>query len=228
VEDRRLLAVDPRLKEQRLDLARVLPNHGDFKGAFAECQEVLREESPEEPKDNELFDVTMSFTAHEQLARIFMAQGSAADAVGEFKVALALNPNATLLRFGLAEALDKAGASGQAEEELRDVLREDPNDALTHNELAWIYATATDRRYRNPVAALEIAEKAVTLSGGSQGFVLDTLAEAYYVNRRLAEALTTEKKAIELDPKNVDLQAQLRKFQIASLSPALSALRDLR
>jgi tetratricopeptide (TPR) repeat protein len=226
-EDRRLLAVNPRLKDQRLDLARVLQNNGDFKGAFAECEEVLHEQSLEEPKDNELFDVTMSFMAHEQLARIFMAQGSAADAVSEFKVALAINPGATLLRFGLGEALDKAGASGQAEEELRDVLREDPNDALANNELAWIYATATDRHYRNPVAALEIAQKAVKLSSGSRGFILDTLAEAYYANHRLAEALTTEKKAIELDPKNADLQVQFRKFQIAALSPQLSAIREL-
>jgi tetratricopeptide (TPR) repeat protein len=227
-EDRRLLAVNPRLEDQRLDLARVLQNKGDFKGAFAECEEVLHEQSPEGPKDDELFDTTMSFMAHEQLARIFMAQGSAADAVGEFKVALALNPNATLLRFGLAEALDKAGASGQAEEELRDVLREDPNDALTNNELAWIYATATDRHYRNPAAALEIAQKAVKLSSGSRGFILDTLAEAYYVNHRLAEALATEKKAIQLEPKNADLQAQLRKYEVSASAPAFSALRSLR
>jgi tetratricopeptide (TPR) repeat protein len=98
---------------------------------------------------------------------------------------------------------------------------------LRLNELAWFYATAADRRYRNPMEALEIAQRAVKLSGGNQGFILDTLAEAYYVNHRLAEALTTEKKAIELDPKNADLQAQFRKFRIAALSPQLSAIRGL-
>jgi cytochrome c-type biogenesis protein CcmH/NrfG len=56
---------------------------------------------------------------------------------------------------------------------------------------------------------------------------VDTLAEAYYVNHRLAEALATEKKAIQLDPKNADLQAQLRKFQIVALSPEFSALLEL-
>jgi tetratricopeptide (TPR) repeat protein len=227
-EDRRLLAVNPVFKDERLDLARVLQNNGDFKGAFAECEEVLHEQSLEEPKDGEVPDETISLRAHAQLARIFTAEGLTADAVGELRAALAINPNATLLRFGLAEALDKAGASGQAEEELRDVLREDPNDALTNHELAWIYATATDRRYRNPAAALEIALKAVKLSSGNRGFILDTLAEAYYANHRLAEALATEKKAIQLEPKNADLQAQHRKFQIAALSPAISGLRELR
>jgi tetratricopeptide (TPR) repeat protein len=216
-EYRRSLDAHPNFTNDRFELARVLQNNGDLKGAYAECERILREQSLKEQSENGVRNQSVVERAHEQLARILMAQGSATDAVGEFKAALAVQPDAVWVRFRLAEALDSAGASGQAQDELRDVLREDPEDATANNEMAWFYATPKDPRYRNPKAALELAQKAVAASGGRWSNIVDTLAEA----------LTTEKKAIELDPKNADLQAQFRKFRIAALSPQLSAIRAL-
>jgi tetratricopeptide (TPR) repeat protein len=216
-EYRRSLDAHPNFTNDRFELARVLQNNGDLKGAYAECERILREQSLKEQSENGVRNQSVVERAHEQLARILTAQGSATDAVGEFKAALAVQPDAVWVRFRLAEALDSAGASGQAQDELRDVLREDPEDATANNEMAWFYATPKDPRYRNPKAALELAQKAVAASGGRWSNIVDTLAEA----------LTTEKKAIELDPKNADLQAQFRKFRIAALSPQLSAIRAL-
>jgi tetratricopeptide (TPR) repeat protein len=224
-EYRRELAIHPGFTQERLELARVLQSKGDLKGAFAECEEILRSgDRDTDPSRAMFFDAE----AHHRIGYVLLAQGSAEDAVGQFRIAIAAVPAFKWFRYGLGEALDKAGASDQAEREFRDLLREDPENAAANNEMAWFYATAKDLRYRNPKAALELAKKAVAASGGGWPNILDTLAEAYYVNHRLAEALTTEKKAIELDPKNVDLQAQLRKFQIAALSPAISMLRVLR
>jgi len=217
-EYRRSLVAHPDFTNDRFELVRVLRNNGDLKGAYAVCERILREQSLKEQSENGARNESVVERAHEQLARILMAQGSATDAVGEFKAAFAVQPDAVFwVRFGLAEALDSSGASGQAQDELRDVLREDPDDAAPNNEMAWFYQTAKDPRYRNPKAALELAQKAVAASGGRWSNILDTLTEA----------LTTEKKAIELDPKNADLQAQFRKFRIAASSPQLAAIRAL-
>jgi tetratricopeptide (TPR) repeat protein len=223
-EYRRELAISPGSTQERLELARVLQGKGDLKAAFAECVEILRSDQD----GDHPWDVSDDAQAHYRMGYVLLAQGSAEDAVGEFRIAIATVPQFKWFHYGLGEALDKAGASDQAEREFRDLLREDSENAAANNEMAWFYATAKDPRYRNPTAALELAQKAVAASGWRWSNIMDTLAEAYYVNHRLAEALTTEKRAIELDPKNVDLQAQLRKFQIAALSPAISALRELR
>jgi len=222
-EYRRELAIDPSSTQERLELARVLQGKGDLKAAFAECEEILRADRDKDSA-NAMFDDAQ---AHYRIGYVLLAQGSAEDAVGEFRVAIATVPEFKWFRYGLGEALDKAHASDQAEREFRDLLRLDPEDPNANNEMAWFYATAKDPRYRNPKAALELANKAVAASGGLWPNIVDTLAEAYYVNHRLAEALATEKKAIQLDPKNADLQAQLRKFQIVALSPEFSALLEL-
>jgi tetratricopeptide (TPR) repeat protein len=223
-EYRRELAINPGFTQERLELARVLQSTGDSKRAFAECEEILDRDHDADQS----WDVFCDAQAHHRMGYILLAQGSAEDAVGEFRIAVATVPELQWFHYGLGEALDKAGASDQAEREFRDLLREDPENAAANNEMAWFYATAKDPRYRNPKAALELAQKAVAASGGRWPNIVDTQAEAYYVNHRLAEALTTEKKANELDPKNVDLRAQLRKFQLTALSPALSALPEPR
>jgi tetratricopeptide (TPR) repeat protein len=222
-EYRRELAINPSSRQERLELARVLQGKGDLKAAFAECEEILRADRDKD-NANAMFDDAQ---AHQRIGYVLLAQGSAEDAVGEFRTAVATVPQFKWFHYGLGEALDQAGASDQAEREFRDLLREDPENAAANNEIAWFYATAKDPQYRNPKSALERAQKAVAASSGRWSNIMDTLAEAYYVNHRLAEALATEKKAIELDPKNADLQAQFRKFQIAALSPQLSAIREL-
>jgi tetratricopeptide (TPR) repeat protein len=222
-EYRRELAINPGSTQERLELARVLQRTGDLKSAFAECEEILLTDHDNDSA-NAMFDDAQ---AHQRIGYVLLAQGSAEDAVGEFRIAIATVPEFKWFHYGLGEALDKAGASDHAEREFRDLLRLDPEDPSANNELAWFYATAKDPRYRNPKAALELAQKAVAASGGRWSNIMDTLAEAYYVNYRLAEALTTEKKAVELDPKNADLQAQLRKYQVAALAPGFSALREL-
>ena len=217
-EYRRELARHPDSGGVRLNLARELVNQGDAKDAFAECQEVLREVTFTARDEDKEANAFIASQAHAQLAQILMAEGSASDAVGEYREALAANPDNFWFRYGLGEALDKAGDSAQAEREFREILQKHPDDFVSNNEMAWFYATAADRHYRNPPVALEIARKAVELSRGEQGYILDTLAEAYYVNGKLGESLATEQKAVTLDPKNASLQAQFTKFRVAAVA----------
>jgi membrane associated rhomboid family serine protease/TPR repeat protein len=92
------------------------------------------------------------------------------------------------------------------------------NSAYALNCVAWAYATSASPAIRNPAAALEYARKAVGLTGAEPDpAILDTLAEALYVNGRYEEAVKTEEQAIALKPTDLhDYQIRLEKYRLAA------------
>ncbi len=87
----------------------------------------------------------------------------------------------------------------------------EPNNPKVLNNLAWLYATCEEEAFRHPKKALQLAEKAALLEESPH--VLDTLAESYYVNGRLEEAISVERRALSLATKNIDYyKKQLEKF----------------
>ncbi|MCP4745745.1 MAG: tetratricopeptide repeat protein [Desulfobacteraceae bacterium] len=90
-----------------------------------------------------------------------------------------------------------------------------PDNAEIMNSLAWVLAITEDQKIADPVRALELVSKAVNLKRASH--ILDTYAEALYLNGRIEEAIKIEEEAIELDPKNMLIfKKQLIKFQKAA------------
>ena len=77
--------------------------------------------------------------------------------------------------------------------------------ALAYNDKAWILATSKVPSLRNREEALLCAKKAVALSGDEpdREAVLDTLAEAYFVNGDAVLALIEIRKAISLRPERL-------------------------
>lgn len=89
-------------------------------------------------------------------------------------------------------------------------LRLAPHHHGILNNLAWLYATAPPP-YRNPQRALELAQKAAAKQ--PDPYVLDTLAEAYYVNGLYEEALTAIRQAIAQKPERLSYYlGQEKKF----------------
>ena len=106
--------------------------------------------------------------------------------------------------------------SGEYREALRDfksALKQRPKDASIHNNLAWLYATAKDEKFRDKIKALEHARKAAELSKERNAEILDTLARAYFINGKLKEAIETEKKALKLEPGNEKFKAKLEEYK---------------
>jgi membrane associated rhomboid family serine protease/TPR repeat protein len=100
------------------------------------------------------------------------------------------------------------------------------NSAAAQNNLAWAYATSSDPAIRNPVAALELAQKAVNSEKDHPDpNHLDTLAEAYYVNQKYEEAVETEQQAIALMSAAPAPEEDVSAFQ-KSLEKYQQALRD--
>jgi membrane associated rhomboid family serine protease len=91
------------------------------------------------------------------------------------------------------------------------------DDPMVQNNVAWTYATSSNPGIRNPEAALTHALKAVSSQEDhAEPYQLDTLAEAYYVNRRYSDAVKTEQRALALASANKgDYQKSLDKYQTA-------------
>ncbi len=91
------------------------------------------------------------------------------------------------------------------------VINLDPNHAPALNNLAWLLVTVPDQGLRDKVRALDLAKKAVAIERSA--VFLDTLAEAYYVNGMISEAVETIEEAILVASEGRDYyEKQLKKF----------------
>jgi len=92
------------------------------------------------------------------------------------------------------------------------VIALDANQAVALNNLAWILATCPDEKLRDKHRALALAKRAVALERSA--VFLDTLAEAYYLNGFVADAVETIKKAISVSKDNRNYyEKQLKRFK---------------
>jgi len=69
------------------------------------------------------------------------------------------------------------------------------------NNLAWIYATCAEKKLRNPLRAVQLAEKAMELKSDAP-YIMDTMAESYYAIGKFEDAVLLEKKALALTKKD--------------------------
>jgi tetratricopeptide (TPR) repeat protein len=123
---------------------------------------------------------------------------------------LALN-QATLANFYAQQKL-----YSDAIKTYQQALRLQPDFAEAHNNLAWLYATCDDQKFRDPKAALEHAQIAVKLTQWNQGDFIDTLAEAHFVNGDYQQAVEIQKKALSLAPDNKELQEHMARYRKAA------------
>lgn len=89
-----------------------------------------------------------------------------------------------------------AGQFDRAVEFYLQVIGQDPENAHALNNLAWLYATCKDPLYRRPEAALALARRALAVDRSAH--VLDTYAEALFINGRPAQALEASREALKM------------------------------
>ncbi len=94
-------------------------------------------------------------------------------------------------------ALADLGKYREAEKSLREALLTRATSPYIHNHLAWMLATAKNPAFRDPQEALRLARKAFDLDHGRSPAIMDTLAEAYYVNRMFTQAIKYETMAVK-------------------------------
>jgi Zn-dependent protease with chaperone function len=126
------------------------------------------------------------------------------------------NPQDPLLHTMLGSIHYQKGAYGQAIQAYKQAVALAPDSTEALNNLAWIYATSKETRFRDPVKALSYAKLAAALNPAP--YVLDTLAESYYVNGLYEDAVQAIKQALAMGPENRSYyESQLHKFEKAEL-----------
>ena len=124
---------------------------------------------------------------------------------------LLTDPDNIALYQDFAMICHEMGEFEQATLTYEKIIAIDPGHSISLNNLAWILLTAPDEKIRNKDRALGLAERAVALERSP--VYLDTLAEAYYQNGYMAEALKTIKEAIFMAKENREYyEKQLEKF----------------
>jgi len=87
-------------------------------------------------------------------------------------------------------------AYGKARAAYENVILIDAKNIHALNNLAWLFATCPDEKFRDAPRAIELASQAVLLK--REAFVLDTYAEALALNKRKAQAIEAAKEALSL------------------------------
>jgi len=97
----------------------------------------------------------------------------------------------------------------------------DPVNPEIMNNFAWLLLTSENLELRDPLKALTLARGAATVM--EKGYILDTLATAYWANGLVEEAVQTEQRAAAVDPaKRRFYQAQIERFLSLSYEASLN------
>jgi tetratricopeptide (TPR) repeat protein len=108
---------------------------------------------------------------------------------------LALDPDNSDLYAQVGDFYYDALAYEKAVVAYENVLKIDPVNVHALNNLAWLLATCPDKSFRNAPRALELARRAVGIR--TEAYILDTYAEALFLNNYKKQALATAKQALE-------------------------------
>jgi protein O-mannosyl-transferase len=136
--------------------------------------------------------------AHNNLGSALMRRGRIDEATSHFRKALELKPDYADARYNLGVAVYRQGKVPEAVADWRELIRLQPDYAAGYNQLAWVLASNPEASVRDGTRAVELAQRAVTLSGGRDPSYLDTLAAAYAEAGRFPEAVQTARSALEL------------------------------
>jgi tetratricopeptide (TPR) repeat protein len=206
------LRIDPQFARARNNLANALAELGRTDEALFEYQRAL-ETNPE------LTNAHTKATVHYNMGFILCQAGRIEEAIAHFQEALAIEPTLLAPRRKLADLWYRQGRVREAVDQWLLLVRLQPRDAVLLNQTAWILATCPDASIRNAAIAVDLAQRAVQLSGGHDPRFHDTLAAAYARAGRFPEAVQAARQALTLAsapsvaPLAENLRARLRLYE---------------
>ena len=150
------------------------------------------------------------------LAMAYLRQGQTAKAQQLLSNVIRRAMSTAEGQFQIADLLTQHKQYALAIQHYQAALKLKPDFAAAQNNLAWLYATCDDPKFRNPQQALALARRAVELSHWKEATFIDTLAEAFYANGKYAEAVETQTKALALDPDNQEYRDHMAHYRKAA------------
>jgi tetratricopeptide (TPR) repeat protein len=128
----------------------------------------------------------------------YMESGRLDTARSHFEEALAIEPNFADAHYNLGNLYLEIGEAREALNHYQRALDTKPDDIQALNNLAWILATWPNPSIRNGANAVELAERADSLTSRQNQVVAATLAAAYAETGRFPEAVRTAERAMQL------------------------------
>lgn len=135
---------------------------------------------------------------HTSFGMALLERGNPGDAILHFRKALAIAPDNPQARYYLGSALRMQGRNAEALAQMRQAIQAQPDHLQALDEAAWMMATSHEASVRNGAEAIELAERAVQVSGGQQPQILATLAASYAEAGRFPKAVETIHQALDL------------------------------
>jgi protein O-mannosyl-transferase len=132
------------------------------------------------------------------LANALDEKGQVAEALIHYRKFLELQPDNIEVRNIVGTVLIRQGRVGEGVEEWQKVLAIQPDDGNAMSNLAWVFATSPDQSLRDGPKAVQLAERALRISGSRIPTLFRTLAAAYAESGRFPEAIQTAQQGIEL------------------------------
>jgi protein O-mannosyl-transferase len=139
-----------------------------------------------------------SAPAHANLGAVLCAQGNFDDGIRHLERALALDPEYHSVHGNLAEAYAARGRRALAAQEFARAVDLAPGNPFLLNRLAWLLATSSEVAVRNGPRAVELAQRAVSITNRQDVMSLETLSAAYAEVGRFDDALATGREALAL------------------------------
>lgn len=118
-------------------------------------------------------------------------------AIADFSAAIELNPENAVAFNNRGYNRHQIGQIAGAIEDYNEAIRMAPNYALALQNRAWLLATASDEKIRDPAAAVESAKQACELSNYQSVADLSALAAALAANGEFADAVGWQEKVVE-------------------------------
>jgi tetratricopeptide (TPR) repeat protein len=213
-ELQRAAQLDANLPRVYYNLGNVLAQRGAVEDAISAYEKDLRIENLPE--------------AHNNLALLLLRNRQLTLALEHLKTALELKPDYSEARNNFAIALSQAGQMREAIAQWERTLELEPDNLQAQCNLAWVYSTSPEDSIRKGAKAVQLAERAVQLSGRKNPRVWRLAAAAYAEAGRYSEAIKAAEAAVEYAQSAQDfalvrtLEGNLKLFQ------ANSPLRDVR
>jgi len=135
---------------------------------------------------------------HYSLGKAFDQKGLMNEAAFHYRKAVELWPDYADAQYNLGMALFREGHDDDAIACWQKSLAMAPRSPATLNSLAWVLSTSSDAQLRNGSRAVQLAEQANQLAGGTEPVFIRTLAAAYAESGRFKDATDTARRASEL------------------------------
>ena len=158
--------------------------------------------------------------AHNNLGTALLQLGRPQPALASFREAARIDPRLAEAHLNVGLVSRALGDFPEAIARFRRALELNPDWVTAMANLASLHAAAPDASVRNPVEAVRLAERAVTLTRRRDANTLDVLAVAHAAAGDFDRAIAVADEALALNPPAA-LAAMIRRIRSCSEAPPI-------